>query len=366
MNQPEPFHIVPDLPPAPTSATIVPLSQIQPAPLQWLWPGRIPLGKLTLLLGEPAVGKSLLALDLAARVSNGRPWPDSPNARNEPAGVVILSAEDALDDTVRPRLDAAHADISRITAITSVTRNILSPLPLPLRATCLMPGLPHLDAAIEKTSNCRLVVIDPLIRSLAQTAHSSDADTRAVIEPLADLAARHHVAVVATYQAARTATGFAIQKMIAKLSPGAARTVWAILPDDDSPRRRLFLPVKNIVSEPSTPWAFSITPSDEHQAPALTWDTHPPESSASHALNRIAAHEDMIDARNWLREALSHGPLKASNVLAEAKFIGFSDRMIRRAFRQLHAIRARQDLGCAAAWFWALPDHKQKLEELTS
>ncbi len=114
------------------------------------------------------------------------------------------------------------------------------------------------------------------------------------------------------------------------------------------------------------PWAFSILHSDVHHAPALTWDSQPPEISANLSLNRIAAHEDMIDARDWLHEALSRGPRKAGNILFEAKVTGFSDRIIRRAFRQLHAIRARQNIDCVANWYWALPDHKQKLEKLTS
>lgn len=46
--------------------------------LYWLWPGRIPMGRLTLLVGDPGLGKTLLAADLAARVSANVPWPDDP------------------------------------------------------------------------------------------------------------------------------------------------------------------------------------------------------------------------------------------------------------------------------------------------
>jgi hypothetical protein len=54
-------------------------NEIEPQPLQWLWPNRIPLAKLTLLIGDPGIGKSLLVTDLAARVSTGAPWPDTLN-----------------------------------------------------------------------------------------------------------------------------------------------------------------------------------------------------------------------------------------------------------------------------------------------
>jgi len=46
-------------------------------PVNWLWPGRVPSGKLTLVAGDPGLGKSLVALDIAARVTRGLPWPDS-------------------------------------------------------------------------------------------------------------------------------------------------------------------------------------------------------------------------------------------------------------------------------------------------
>ncbi len=351
-----------ELPPPPTQPVIIRLADVAPATVQWLWPDRIPLGKLTLLVGEAAIGKSLLALDLAARVSAGLPWPDAPEAANPPGGVVLLSTEDDLADTVRPRLDAAGADHARITAITSVTRNILSPLPMPLRAACLMPGLPHLDTAIQRTPDCRLVLIDPLTRSLGQSNHSQHADTRAVLEPLAHLAARHNVAVVALYQATRTKSGFAIQKMIAKLSPGAARTVWALLPDTDASDRRLFIPLKNTIAQPAPPLAFHIADPHEHHAPAIIWDETSLDISTDAALGRHDPREDQIDAREWLQVALASGPLRAKDIFYEAERAGYSQRTIRRAFRQIHALRARKGSAAIAAWAWALPQHKAQLD----
>lgn len=94
------------------------LSEVVPTRVSWLWPGRIPFGEITLIDGDPGLGKSAITTDLAARVSMGRPMPDG--AECEVAGVVILSAEDALDDTIRPRLDAAGADTTRILGIPTI------------------------------------------------------------------------------------------------------------------------------------------------------------------------------------------------------------------------------------------------------
>lgn len=93
------------------------LAEIRPEAVRWLWEGRIPLGKVTLLEGEPGIGKSTLALDLAARVSRGSAMPLVKGHDAEPANVVVYSGDDGLADTVRPRLDAAGADLSKIWAV---------------------------------------------------------------------------------------------------------------------------------------------------------------------------------------------------------------------------------------------------------
>lgn len=93
------------------------LSDVQSQPVKWLWEGRIPCGKVTLLDGEPGSGKSLLALDLAARVSRGAAMPLHGGTPSGPADVILFNDDDSLADTVRPRLEAAGADLTRITSV---------------------------------------------------------------------------------------------------------------------------------------------------------------------------------------------------------------------------------------------------------
>jgi hypothetical protein len=106
-------------PSGPRPVTIC-LADVTPKPVRWLWPNRIPLGKLTLVFGDPNLGKSFVTLDIAARLSTGKPWPDLPGVENVPAGTVLLSAEDDLSDTIRPRLAAAGADLSRVKALEGI------------------------------------------------------------------------------------------------------------------------------------------------------------------------------------------------------------------------------------------------------
>jgi hypothetical protein len=101
---------------AASHAVVVHLEHVQPERISWVWRGWIPLGKLTVFDGDPDIGKSQTATDLAARVSTGRPMPDG--SRGVLGGVVLLTAEDGLADTVKPRLLAAGADCSRVVALT--------------------------------------------------------------------------------------------------------------------------------------------------------------------------------------------------------------------------------------------------------
>jgi hypothetical protein len=92
------------------------MSDVPPESVRWLWEGRIPFGKVTLLESEPGLGKSTLTLELAARVSRGAPMPLM-KTHAAPANVVIFNGDDGLADTIRPRLDVADADVSRIYSV---------------------------------------------------------------------------------------------------------------------------------------------------------------------------------------------------------------------------------------------------------
>lgn len=91
------------------------MSEVSPERVAWLWPGYLPKGKLTVLDGDPGLGKSLVTLDIAARISTGHAMPDGTPAK--PGRVVLACGEDGLADTIRPQLDAAGADTSKIIAL---------------------------------------------------------------------------------------------------------------------------------------------------------------------------------------------------------------------------------------------------------
>ena len=91
---------------------LVCLSGVEPVPVDWLWPGYLAIGKLTLLGGDPDSGKSLICTDAAARQSKGIHWPRGPRSRV--GSTIFICSEDGIADTIRPRAEAAGADLDQL------------------------------------------------------------------------------------------------------------------------------------------------------------------------------------------------------------------------------------------------------------
>ena len=151
---------------------IIRLSTIRPQPVVWLWTGRLALGKPTILDGDPDRGKSSLALDIAARLTRGEAMPDDEHNPPQSGGVVLLSAEDGMNDMLRPRLDAAGAVVERIASLPSIQRGHESrPVELPLDCDYLAETIEEVEA--------KLVIIDPLIAYLgSRYSANNDQDVR--------------------------------------------------------------------------------------------------------------------------------------------------------------------------------------------
>lgn len=335
---------------------IVRLSDVQPEPVAWLWPGRIALGKVTLIAGDPGLGKSLVTLDLAARVSTGAAWPDRPGELAEPGGVVLLSAEDAIADTIRPRLDAAGADVARIVALEAI-RSVGDNGRESARAFDLSRDLPALGSAIRSVESCRLVVIDPVTAYLGGVDSHKNADIRGLLAPLGAIAERHRVAVVAVTHLNKSGGGPAIYRTMGSLAfAAAARAAWAVSKDKDDPRRRLLLPIKNNIAPDTGGLAYRIEPLGVDGCPAVAWEPDPVNVSADDALagdrDEGGGRTERDEAADWLRDYLSHGPKLARDVLTESKEAGFSKRTIDRA-KPAAGVRTRKE-AFGGGWVWEL------------
>jgi putative DNA primase/helicase len=334
---------------------LVSLSRIEPERLVWLSPGRLAAGKLTILDGDPGLGKSTLLCDFAARLTRGEPLPGG--QPGEPRGVIILSAEDDLFDTIRPRLDAAGGDPKRIYAFPS--------LPEKYGAGTLfaIPShLPLLDEAIARL-NVALVIFDPLVAFLERGFNAnSDQHVRRAGVALKDLAERTGVAIVAVRHLNKNAASNPLYRGGGSIGIiAAARCGLLLAADPDDPTRRILATSKANLASPPASLAFRLLPVPGSDVARVSWEGESPYTAAE-LLRPLTNGEraTALDAvRDWLRQTLSAGPRPASEMLAAAEANGLSLASLRRA-RQAERVVVRKARGHHGAWIWSLPDADDK------
>jgi AAA domain len=137
----------------------------EPQPVRWLWQNRLPLGGITCFDGDHGLGKTQLALQIAAAVSSGTPMPDgSPTIAG---GVVIISPYTNAPTAQLPLLKALGADLSRITFLSFIEEPAPEFNTSGFRPFSLPEDLPHLFNAIKQV-DARLVIFDPFTSLLSR------------------------------------------------------------------------------------------------------------------------------------------------------------------------------------------------------
>ena len=333
-------------------AVLLRLSDVKPQPLRWLWPGRIPLGKLSMLIGDPGLGKSLVTLDVASRVSTGTPWPDATSVENTQGAVVLLSAEDDPEDTIAPRLMAAGADLTKIVALKAVRCEVTEDDAGGEFPFSLAGDMPILEKTIETVGGVRLIIIDPISAYLGgRTDSHKDADVRRVLAPLADMAAKHRLAVLAiSHLNKRPGVSVMYRAMGSMAFTAAARAVWAVCKDKDDAARRLVLPVKVNLARDPTGMAYSIRDGLEGIG-IVAWEAEPVTISAESALSDRGEAPALAEAVEWLENALANGPRPYQELAQDAKANGITKGTLRRAKRRLSI----ESVKVAGGWEWSLP-----------
>jgi hypothetical protein len=324
------------------------LSEVEPEQVEWLWPGRLPLGKLAVLDGDPGLGKSAVTLDLAARVSAGLELPDGEQC--DPAGVVLLSAEDGLADTIRPRLDAAGANTERIVGLSPILEDSVSGRPV-----SLPKDLDVIEQAIEYVG-ASLVVVDPLMAFLAGGTDShKDQDIRRVLTPLAALAERTRAAVLVVRHLNKAVGGNALYRGGGSIGIiGAARSGLVVAVDPEDPDRRVLASTKHNLSKAAPSLVFCVGTAPNSAARVIWGGTS--SLSADDILRESPDPEEMsalARAKEFLLEELEDGPVAANRVRKDARALDISERTLKRAKEVLRVGSKKQSDG---SWSWVLPD----------
>jgi len=316
------------------------IANVQPEAVRWFWYPYIPYRKLTLLEGDPGTGKSWcgLALATAQSLGKGLPGVDSLQTGN----VLIISAEDGLADTIRPRLSAFEADISRIYAIDGLF-------------TLDKDGYETLEGYIKQLAPL-LVIIDPLVAYLSGEVDIHRANqVRQVTAHLARLAEKHGPAIIAIRHLTKGGNLKPIYRGLGSIDfTAAARSVLLAGSDPDNPQARGIVhlmcnlaPIGEAIGYELRENGFFWTGHSELTAGQIL---SIPTDDSSSALSK---------AIGFLNEMLCDGPQESEEIYTEAGNRGISKRTLQRAKEELGVIAKREGepgKRGGGAWYWKLND----------
>lgn len=323
------------------------LSGVDPHPVEWLWPNFIPFGKATMISGDPNVGKTWLALDMAARLSKGLAWPDG-SPGHAPANIIYLTVEDNPGDTIRPRIDSLGGDPSKIAIINPDYSDFIS--------FAEQDGIRKLEQEILRIGNVKLMVIDPVLDFSGGINPNAAEQVRAFLTPLIHIAEKLNLALVLIAHLNKAQSQSAIYRTGGSTSAwlGKCRAAFMIFRDNEEKKKRYISAIKSNLAQDDPP-QLSFIPNSGR----LIFETVVEEVDVDEHLNpqlrgQYGEKEESSFAVTWLRDALKDGPFSAKEIKQEAREGGISESTLKRAAHKLNVIMKMEGFGRFKTSTWAL------------
>ena len=302
-------------------------TSVEEKDISWLWPGRIPLGMITLIAGHPGIGKSFFTAWLAAQLSNGRTLPGEDTVKIKPCSTLFFSAEDDPGQTIKPRLAGNKAVMEKCILF-------IDPMKFSLNSVGM------LERELDKNKDIRLVILDPLNAFLGTgTDYFKDPDVRRKLLPLKELAEKRMIAVIGVVHFNKKEDSEIITRIGGSMAfAGVARSILGISYDnretaEDNQDIRLLSSVKmNLARKPDT-LSFKINPDlriDVDPTPVLV--------DAETIFSRDARERKQKQgaADTWLLEYLRSNPESLSkDVVKAGEEEGFPRATLYRAKKRL-------------------------------
>jgi len=337
-------------------------ADIVPRRVKWLWDHRLAMGSMSLNGGREGQGKTLLAVELAAKVSRGIL---DGEYRGQPRSVIIVTSEDAWDRTIVPRLMAAGADLSRVFRAQAKTADdVLTGLSLPHDF--------HLFEQKIEEAKAALVILDPLLSRLDGNLDThKDADARLALEPLVALAERTGTHIMGLIHVNKSETIDPLTSLMASRAfVAVARAVLFVMKDPEDDGARLVGQPKNNLGRTDLPTLrFSVDevevskdPDDGKPitAPKMRWltdTTRTIEESLLALTKGTQAQSRRAEAERWLIAYLRQQPeaeAKATDIEAAAARVGHSANALRRAREGMKGGVTTARRGFPSETFWQL------------
>lgn len=311
-------------------------ANVRTEPVEWLWYPYIPLGKLTVLQGDPGEGKSTFALNVVARITTGQPMPDGVPAKGKRVAI-YQCAEDGIADTIKPRLQQAGADCERVAYI--IDNDI---------ALTLEDG--RIETAIKDT-HASVFIIDPIQAFIPPDADMQSATKmRSVLRKLANIADRNKCAVILIGHMNKGGSSKSLYRGLGSIDIAAiARSVLMISRDESRPDIRYMYPIKSSLAPEGPAIAFSFK---EHGG--IVWHGKYDLNTAELMDSITVKTTKRERARAKLVQILEHEDRPAKEVYAGLADIGVGSRTVEKAKKELQVTTYRS----GGSWYWSLPKPK--------
>jgi putative DNA primase/helicase len=336
---------------------LVRMADVAPSPVMWLWKPYLPIGKLVIFEGDPGEGKTAVAIHLAATVSRGLPFPapdGDPVQRPEAANVIYMTAEDGLADTLRPRLDRAGADVSRVYSLQAVEVQHASGSPKTRSVT--LADVSAIEEAL-RTLRPALVIVDPLQAYLGSEMDMyRPNETRPVLAALAALAERYECVVLLIRHLTKSERENPLYRGMGSIDfAAAARSMMLATRDPRSPKRHVLVHLKSSLAALGASLAYEIG-----EGAAICWTGQSDLTAERVSRTRDTEEERsaLDEAVEFLRELLRDGPRLVNEIFKAAKQAHIAEATLQRAkFAAKARSRKRTEVGGtrgSGSWEWYL------------
>ena len=311
---------------------LISLEDVAVEPVRWLWYPYIPLGKLSIIHGDPAEGKTTLALWIAAACSRGQALPGGETG--EPLTILYQTAEDGLGDTIKPRLLESKADLQKIYTIDETD------FPLSM--------LDHRIGEAIQDTHAQLMILDPMQAYLGEKVDMNRAnEVRTVMKGLTKVANQTGCAIVLVGHLNKSQTANSAQRGLGSMDfRAAARSVMLVGRLKNDRDIRVMVHDKSSLAPEGNSRAFSLDNGTLH------WQEGYENLTADELLSGAARGNKVALAEDLIREQLAGGhPVLANEIYQLAKAAGISRRTVEMAKRNMPDVTARKMRNC---WAWSL------------
>jgi len=329
------------------------LSDIEAKDVSWLWKNRIPLGEITLLVGDPGVGKSYFSYFLSAQISKGGSWPDAPDEPIESGKVLILSTDEDPHYAIRPRSDAAGADTDKI-AILEGSRGKKGEI----KILNLTKDIRRMEEIFKKDKGYSLWIIDTLTDYLGRMDSHKYSDVRWALMPLLALARKYHVAVVGIMHCNKNTSLQVLYRIMGSMGFAAvARSIWVIARDrdDEEEKRRFFVTLKANLAPEQKPLAFHLE--NLGKVARVVFDSEPvgDDFDIEDVLVPQERSSETKRAKKFLLDTLKDGAVLMKEIKSAARDEAISWGTLRKAKEKM-GIKSFKGKEEGGKWFWELDE----------